>query len=339
MNFRDNDFFILYANCIPTKGASRSLISDLQRHSYFYIPNDLFDILELAKKMTLGEIYSHYTEENKTALDEYFDFLIQNNLGLIDDERDVFPDLSLEWDAPSEITNSIIDISESKYATIDYEKLLGDLSHLNCECIQIRSFEPISSETVSSLADLTLNTRIKEIRFLLPYTAELDRFVKESLVIGHKRVSQLVFFNSPENKIENFKGVQLCYKNIVALSDKDCGHICASLFSVNIQHHTEALKFNSCLNRKVSVDTDGNIKNCPSQRSPFGNVRNISVVDVILEDKFKDLWRVKKDDISVCKDCEHRYICTDCRVFIQDQGDAYSKPSKCTYDPYTVTWN
>ena len=51
------------------------------------------------------------------------------------------------------------------------------------------------------------------------------------------------------------------------------------------------------------------------------------------------LKNIKKDQISVCKDCEFRYVCTDCRAYTQNSGDQYSKPLKCNYDPYTATWN
>jgi len=53
---------------------------------------------------------------------------------------------------------------------------------------------------------------------------------------------------------------------------------------------------------------------------------------------FKDLWSINKDQIEVCKDCEFRYVCTDCRAFITDPDNRYSKPSTCTYDPYTAQW-
>jgi radical SAM protein with 4Fe4S-binding SPASM domain len=54
---------------------------------------------------------------------------------------------------------------------------------------------------------------------------------------------------------------------------------------------------------------------------------------------FKKTWGINKDQISICKDCEFRYICTDCRVFIENKDDIYSKPAKCGYDPYTTKWN
>jgi len=47
---------------------------------------------------------------------------------------------------------------------------------------------------------------------------------------------------------------------------------------------------------------------------------------------------ITKDQVAVCRDCEFRYVCTDCRAYTQDADDPYSKPAKCTYDPYTATW-
>jgi hypothetical protein len=54
---------------------------------------------------------------------------------------------------------------------------------------------------------------------------------------------------------------------------------------------------------------------------------------------FKDAWSINKDEILVCRDCEFRYICSDCRVFIEDPHNIYSKPAKCKYDPYSATWD
>ena len=53
---------------------------------------------------------------------------------------------------------------------------------------------------------------------------------------------------------------------------------------------------------------------------------------------YKKLWFIKKDDIEICKDCEFRYNCTDCRAFTIE-NNVYSKPLKCNYNPYTNEWN
>jgi SPASM domain peptide maturase of grasp-with-spasm system len=339
IQFNSNDYFILYANCIATKGFGRSIVSDLQRAEYHYIPNDLFEILELTKTKTLSEIYSLYSEDNQDILNEYFDFLIKKNLGFIDDERNVFPDLSLEWDAPSVITNSIIDVDDAYIDELNYDKVFQDLSSLNCSCVQIRGFDSISNEKIQSLLAATLNTRIKEIRLVLKYSAATNEFVINTLIPNHKRISQVIFFNHPDYKEEYVVGVRVSYLAIPKLTKNDCGEICVSSFSVNTQHYTESLRFNSCLNRKISVDSQGFIKNCPSQESNFGHIKTDDLREVVKDSQFQRLWKVKKDDIKICKDCEHRYICTDCRIFRQDKHDQFSKPLKCSYDPYTTTWN
>ena len=70
----------------------------------------------------------------------------------------------------------------------------------------------------------------------------------------------------------------------------------------------------------------------------FGNIRDTSLSEALAHPDFKKYWNIKKDDITKCKDCEFRYICTDCRAYIDDSEDIYSAPLKCGYDPYTGVW-
>ncbi len=70
----------------------------------------------------------------------------------------------------------------------------------------------------------------------------------------------------------------------------------------------------------------------------FGNINNISLQEVVDDNDFKSLWYIKKDNIEVCKDCEFRYMCIDCRCFIKDKSNIYSQPSKCKYNPYIGKW-
>ena len=70
----------------------------------------------------------------------------------------------------------------------------------------------------------------------------------------------------------------------------------------------------------------------------YGNIRDTTLREAIEKQGFKDVWYTHKDQIEVCKDCEFRHICTDCRAYIQDPNNIYSKPAKCSYDPYTATW-
>jgi SPASM domain peptide maturase of grasp-with-spasm system len=105
------------------------------------------------------------------------------------------------------------------------------------------------------------------------------------------------------------------------------------------EHYLESLKYNTCLNRKLCIDFDGYIKNCPAMEKIFGNIKNTSLKEAIQTQGFKNLWKVNKDKIDVCKDCEFRYICTDCRCFIKNKKNIFSQPSKCAYNPYICKWS
>ena len=75
-----------------------------------------------------------------------------------------------------------------------------------------------------------------------------------------------------------------------------------------------------------------------------GNVNNIKLNEIIQNNNFNKFWKITKDQIEICRDCEYRRICTDCRAFtektkINDQGIDISKPLKCGYDPYSGIWN
>ena len=122
------------------------------------------------------------------------------------------------------------------------------------------------------------------------------------------------------------------------ISEKSCGLISQNNFTVNLTTFTESQKHNSCLNRKISIDKMGNIKNCPSMSQNFGNIKDTPLQKVLANKDFKKYWNITKAQITICKDCEFRYICTDCRAYIENPDDMYSKPLKCGYDPYTNKW-
>jgi len=71
--------------------------------------------------------------------------------------------------------------------------------------------------------------------------------------------------------------------------------------------YPELLKHNNCLNRKISIDTKGNIKNCPSTQKSFGNIKNTTLADATEKLVFKKYWN-NKNKIHLCKNCEFRYF-------------------------------
>ena len=73
-------------------------------------------------------------------------------------------------------------------------------------------------------------------------------------------------------------------------------------------------------------------------KESFGTLRETTIAKAMQSKTFKNAWTVSKDKIAVCKVCEFRYICTDCRAYIADPDNALSKPAKCKYNPITAVW-
>ena len=70
----------------------------------------------------------------------------------------------------------------------------------------------------------------------------------------------------------------------------------------------------------------------------YGNIKANSLQSAVNAPGFKKYWNITKDEITGCKDCEFRYICTDCRAYREDPEDLLSKPLKCGYNLLTGLW-
>lgn len=334
-------YFKLFACCIPVKGFSRSLMCDIQRNQYIEIPNSLYDILSSPVLCTMAELIERYGDEE--TLREYFDFLIEHDFGFWTPNPELFPPLDLTWEHPSIITNAIIDVN--KNSNHDFEAILRQLDDLGCNDLQIRFFDPVAPDKLQQLLRHAATGRLAGISLILPHQ---EAFTEQWLSVfceNHPRVYEMVFHaaNCESSKTLFSKKSRRYQTNVIYTpqvidSATHCGMIAPYYFTLGANAFIESQSYNSCLNRKVGIDVAGNIKNCPSMDESYGNIHEISVQSAITKKGFKDLWEINKDQIEVCKDCEFRHICTDCRAFITKPHDRFSKPSKCGYDPYTATW-
>lgn len=96
--------------------------------------------------------------------------------------------------------------------------------------------------------------------------------------------------------------------------------------------------YNSCWNGKIAITSKGEILPCIFARDEIiGNIRKDT--EKQLEEKVINTWRMTKDDVEICRDCEFRYCCHDCRPLAKAiNGKIDSKYPRCCYDPYKGTW-
>lgn len=329
--------FKLFGNCVPVKGARRSVVCDLQKQRMRLIPNDLFYILTELADLPVDEIKRRFDDNAGTVIDEYFARLVADDYGFWCDEPEKFPRMDLTWQRPEAVTNSIIDVDSS--SRHDYARIFTELDGLGCQAVQVRAYDPLSLPEMEEIVLAAEQQRLRHLDLVVKYQPDLTAEALSDFCHRHQVISAISIYSSPRKLTHEVKPLPVFLRYYTyALTPSSCGVVSQSYFSLFMEHFTEAQQFNTCLNRKLSIAADGAIKSCPSMPQSFGTVGQTSLSSVISEPALVQIGGITKDQVKVCRDCEFRYVCTDCRAYTLDPNDPYSKPAKCSYDPYTATW-
>ncbi len=330
--------FMLFSCCIPVKGAERSVLCDLQRQTAHFIPEGLFEILTLHEGKTAAQLKAAYQHRFDEIIGEYFQFLEKGEFIFFTDTPERFPKMDLRWEEPRLITNAIIDIGE---VSLPWENMIGELEQMGCGHIHIRSFSDKQLGFFEALLPGFEGKRIESIVLTIKFQPVFEerallafcrRFPRLSTLEVHSVPAGHPLFSLPARESLLFITEEKISSGL------HCGFISPAYFTINVKTFTEALRYNSCLNRKISIDSGGEIRNCPSMPQSHGNIRETRLSDALEKPEFRKYWNITKDQIRVCRDCEFRYICTDCRAFLEEPADSFSKPLKCGYNPYTCEW-
>lgn len=348
--YKSSEMYIhLFADCIPVKGASRMAIYDLTRNEIILLPEGYFEMLNYILSDKIGNLLLQLAdEEEKTLFTEFVGYLYTNEYITFVEDTSLFPPLQEIWDAPGAIQNAIIDIDTVAH---NFDKIFKELSMLGCQFIQIRSFSNLLDiEKLYTILSLSYHTSIQGVELILKFHPEVPDWKYIKLIEDHPIISSLIIHSSLQKKIlivdygcddeaGEYIKKEIHFVTPLINSHHHCGIITTSNFCAPaVNTFFENKLYNGCLNRKISVDVLGEIKNCPSMQKSYGNINTVSLHTAINLDGFKNKWLISKDKIDICKNCEFRYVCTDCRAFVEDPANDYSKPLKCGYDPYTAEW-
>jgi len=305
------------------------------------IPNSLYEILANNDVLDFEIFKSNLGFDKAEIINEYESFLLDKQYIFTTKDLNLFPKLSLRWETPVLITNGIIELKEES-SPYSLRELLPQFSQIGLQHLEVRLSQLKSYTYFENLLNGIEETNIFSIVLYLNNEIGISESLLKMVMLSFKRFTNIYLYNNPESSEDYFfreTQTHVVYLKTTILSRSSCGTVHPNDFAINIPHFTEALTFNTCLNRKISIDEKGNIRNCPSMIETYGNVNTIKLIDAIQQKEFQKYWHIKKDDISICKDCEFRYICTDCRAYLEDPENMLSKPLKCGYNPYNFTWD
>ncbi|MGH9897575.1 MAG: grasp-with-spasm system SPASM domain peptide maturase, partial [Pyrinomonadaceae bacterium] len=293
------DIFKLYANSLPVKGARRSIICDLQNQRAQFIPNDLFFILTELKRLSVSEIKERFKDTPEKIIDDYFNLLIEQDYGFWCDEPDRFPDVDLSWDRPEAITNAIVDIDQtSKH---DYRQIFSQLNNLGCQAVQVRAYDPLSMKELEGILQACQNLRLRHLDLVIKFHPQLTLETLVDFCMRYQLISRIVVHSSPHESKAKVDPLPIFIRfHTYEVTPSSCGEVAPGYFSLTLEHFAEAHLFNTCLNRKISIAANGDIKSCPAMQQSLGNIGNVSLASVVKHPVLVQLGSITKDQIEVC---------------------------------------
>lgn len=333
------EVFQLFASCIPIKGHNRSVIYDVYRQESHFIPNALYDILIAYPCHNIQQVLTAFTEEEQVFVQSYFDFLLENELGFVCDNPECFPKLDLSWEYPAFITNTIINVSFE--SDVYEESFFNQLDQLGCKALQIRVNGKPTGKQLESFLQKTKLTRLTSIDLLINHPQNISEQDIIELYNNHMRLSLIIVCSAKETKSLYDKDEELLPIHYATKTfNKACEDtkVTPDNLSVSIPFFTESQHHHTYFNRKLSIDVNGDIKNCPSLSQSFGNIKDTTLEEAINKPGFKALWNITKDQTHICRDCEFRHMCVDSREPFLGEDGLYDHKTPCNYDPYTATW-
>lgn len=336
MKINGNKHFMLFANCIPVKGQASCLIMDLQRPGYIPIPKLLYELLSLNhKSLTINDVKQRYNNKIDKGIDKYLNYLLDEELGFLTTEPNDFPKLKRDFSSSYEVLTSVINYSvESPYELHD---ALIQLNNLGCQLVQIRLLGFTDIEKIINQLNPIKTSRIKTVEFFINF----EKFDISELIELAKFDSR-VFLNICNNnnktiiheKKNEYLNVRVINIPLMPYIDEIINPVS---FICNIELFMESLKYNVGLNRKVSIDLDGGIKNFVNHSIKYGNIQTEKIENIIKLDEFKKKWFISNDKIEKCKNCQYRYMCIS-NSDIEEINNKYFKTKTCNFNPYENIW-
>jgi len=223
---------------------------------------------------------------------------------------------------------------------LNVTKIVSEVLSTNCPRVEFRILNMSTIDDICSLLSLFEGTVVTQIDLILVYFHTPIDDIK-AIFRRYHRLSKIIFSHSPENSYINkfYSTSEIVYSKRNLFEHFSCGNFIEYDFISNINFFSESQKYNNCLNRKLAIDKDGNIKNCLGTSIIYGNLQSDRVAEIVKKNEFRHCWTINKNSIDVCKSCEFRYVCQDCRAYLEKPEDVYSKPLKCGYNPSTCEWN
>jgi SPASM domain peptide maturase of grasp-with-spasm system len=324
-------YFSVFKCCVFVKGSKKAAIYDVFREELMHIPLSLYDLIETHKNKRIIDIYNEFIGE-EDILNEYFQFLKEKEIIFFSKQKDTlnnFPEIDFKYEQTNLLTNIVICFNESVELS-SIVKVLMNIEDVRCKYIQLRFGPNLSFKKIENIICLFIEAEILRGLSIFINSKTYETEIGSDL-FSHPIIQDVTVYNS-DSDITGIDKTRFyshsdfpCFRS---LNEERFKH-----FQPNILSFSESKGYNSYYNRKSFINVNGDIFQSPFTEKVFGNIYKDSLKEITRTASYQQLWNVTKDKISVCKDCEFRYVCIDGRVPIK-KGDNFYYSTDCKYSPY-----
>lgn len=317
-----------FEDCIFVHGSKNSLIADLGRSYFLHVDKEV--LIDIESKLNL-----RYESENN-----FINFLIESNILFLTSEESSssFIPLSKYWIEPSLIDNAVV-----KCAPDLYNKTFDLLEDLLCYNITIIVSEKDLRDLPNFLRFLNKSLHNKIFQNINLYLSEKYHSKMKKIIAQFMNdtpnVQQLFF-------LKNNKTFEICkshmpYRQAMASTSDAISTKNKIYFNPTIYFYLDAINNNTTYNKRIFIGKNGELKNNEYDSEIFGNITDLAIDEVkgiVKTRSFQKKWKINKDKVEICKDCEYRYICEDLTSIVKGKGKKWHRSEKCNYDPYLGLW-
>lgn len=170
-----------------------------------------------------------------------------------------------------------------------------------------------------------------EISFLL----ELEEGVNLPLIeklFKNFRIFRVNYYG--KNRIENFfQGINIVYKEKDFSGCLEMSKFSGKLLKTSEDLYKFNLKYNSCWGKKISVTKDHKVRPCIFSEIITGDLKIDDIGEILV--RAQKYWIITKDKVEICKVCELRHVCFDCREIARKSGNnLFASNPNCKYNPF-----
>jgi SPASM domain peptide maturase of grasp-with-spasm system len=293
----------IYAFCKVITGKENSIICDFQKNVLKYIPDTLVEIITQLQENEFEIVKNQYKSQAR-IFNSYINFLTHNKFGFFSDYRAEFVAIENHFETPEIINNAVIEYDFKNY---DILSLLKALDELFCKYIEIRilSFDFKKIDDLIAVFESSNTSGFRSFKLFIPFNNAKEAKIIYQKLKAYKKIYKIIFYNSNKEQ-RNFKSQNTQYikNNMEEIRTRNFHD---KNLIIDLHYFFEAQQKNPYYNKKVSIDYQGNIKNCIKNKAVFGNLSTHPLLEVIYNPLFQEFWNVSHNQIIELKDNELRY--------------------------------